>query len=75
MDLTPEELADLKESFEYNDLDHDGKIKLREFMSMLESLEAGMEPDEARMGFQEIDLDNDGGIELDEFIRWWAEPT
>jgi Ca2+-binding EF-hand superfamily protein len=68
-------LADLKESFEYNDLDRDGKIEFKEFVSMLESLEAGIEPDEARMGFREIDVDRDGGIELDEFIRWWTEPT
>ena len=75
MALTPEELSELEETFDYNDQDHDGKIELQEFINMLESLEAGMEPEEARMGFREIDTDRDGGIELDEFIRWWTEPT
>jgi Ca2+-binding EF-hand superfamily protein len=73
MQLTPEEFDELKESFEYNDLDHDGKIEFDEFVSMLQSLEAEIGHSEARIGFHEIDSDKDGAIELDEFIGWWVE--
>lgn len=73
MQVTPEEYEELKESFEYNDLDKDGKIEFDEFTSMLESLDAEVERSEARIGFREIDTDQDGAIELDEFISWWVE--
>lgn len=73
MDLTEEQYEELKETFEYNDLDNDGKIELDEFRRMLEALDAGVAPDEARVGFHEIDADGDGGIELDEFVEWWLE--
>jgi Ca2+-binding EF-hand superfamily protein len=73
MEMTPEELADLQESFEYNDLDHDGKIEFSEFVKMLDSLDAEVALEEAKLGFREIDTDKDGAIELDEFIRWWTE--
>ena len=73
MQATPEELEELKEGFEYNDRDHDGRIDLAEFTAMLEDLEAGIEPEEARLGFNTIDTDRDGAIDLEEFIDWWRE--
>lgn len=71
MDLTPEQYEELKESFEYNDLNGDGKIELDEFRRMLEALDAGVDAEEARVGFDAIDTDGDGGIEFDEFVDWW----
>jgi Ca2+-binding EF-hand superfamily protein len=73
MTTTPEELEELRETFEYNDLDSDGKIELDEFLRMLNALEAGMSRNEARIGFNEVDTDDDGLIDLEEFIAWWTE--
>ena len=73
MELTPEQYQELKESFEFNDLDNDGMIELDEFRSMLDALDAQMEPEAVRVGFETIDTDGDGGIEFDEFVDWWCE--
>lgn len=73
MPPTPEEIAELRESFNYNDPNADGKIDLDEFRRMLDDLEAGVSADEARIGFDEIDTDDDGAIGFDEFISWWSE--
>jgi Ca2+-binding EF-hand superfamily protein len=73
MTLTPEELGELKETFEYNDLDGDGKIEFNEFFKMLNALEAGATRQEARIGFDEVDTDDNGLIDLDEFVAWWTE--
>jgi Ca2+-binding EF-hand superfamily protein len=73
MAVTPEEYDELKESFEYNDSNDDGKIDFDEFMSMLNDLEADIDEKEARIGFRTIDTDRDAAIELDEFVNWWSE--
>lgn len=73
MSPTPEEIEELREGFEYNDSNGDGKIDFREFVSMLDDLEANVATDEARIGFDAIDTDNDRAIEFDEFIEWWSE--
>jgi len=73
MELTDEEREELRESFEYNDLDEDGRIELDEFVSMLEALETGIDRAEARIGFEAIDTDKDGVISFDEFADWWGE--
>jgi Ca2+-binding EF-hand superfamily protein len=73
MPVTPEEYTELKESFEYNDANGDGKVDFGEFMSMLNELEADIDEPEARIGFRAIDTDRDGAIELDEFVEWWSE--
>lgn len=68
-----EEIAELREGFEYNDSNGDGKIDFAEFVKMLRNLEANVAADEARIGFDVIDTDNDQAIEFDEFIEWWSE--
>ncbi|HEX6997650.1 MAG TPA: EF-hand domain-containing protein [Gammaproteobacteria bacterium] len=72
-DLTQDELDELRESFDYNDLDHDGMIQLDEFISMLDALEAGVSREEAVTGFREIDSNEDGLIDFDEFVAWWRQ--
>lgn len=64
---------ELREAFEYNDRDGDGRIELEEFILMLDELEAGMSDREARTGFNEIDSNDDGLIDLREFVAWWRE--
>jgi len=73
MRLDPEKLAELKESFDYNDANADGRIEFDEFVSMLKSLDAFGGHEEARVGFDSVDGDGDGLIDLDEFIAWWTE--
>jgi Ca2+-binding EF-hand superfamily protein len=70
---TDEQLDELREAFEYNDRDGDGRIEPDEFVAMLDELEAGMSAKEARIGFQDIDTNDDGLIDFDEFVAWWTE--
>jgi Ca2+-binding EF-hand superfamily protein len=71
--LSEEQLDELRESFDYNDRDGDGRIQLDEFVEMLDELEAEMNETEAKTGFAEIDTNDDGLIDFAEFCAWWAE--
>jgi calmodulin/calcium-binding protein CML/plastin-2 len=68
-----ERLEELREAFDYNDRDEDGRIELDEFVSMLDELEADTSAREAKVGFQDIDTNDDGLIDFDEFVAWWTE--
>jgi len=70
---TEEELDELREAFDYNDRDSDGKIQLDEFSSMLDELEAEMSKNDIEIGFKDIDTNDDGLIDFEEFVAWWAE--
>ena len=71
--LSDEQLDELRESFDYNDRDGDGRIQLDEFIEMLDELEAEMSAAEAKTGFAETDTNDDGLIDFAEFCAWWAE--
>jgi calmodulin len=68
-----DELDELREAFDYNDRDKDGRIQLDEFSAMLDELEAEMSPEEVEIGFKDIDTNDDGLIDFDEFVAWWGE--
>ena len=68
-----EELDELREAFDYNDRDGDGRIQLDEFSDMLDELEAEMSEKEIEIGFKDIDTNDDGRIDFQEFVAWWAE--
>lgn len=68
-----EELEELRESFDYNDRDHDGRIELTEFAEMLDELDSGMSKREVAIGFNDIDTNDDGLIDFDEFVAWWLQ--
>jgi calmodulin len=68
-----EELDELREAFDYNDRDGDGRIQLDEFASMLDELEAEMSESDVEIGFKDIDTNDDGLIDFTEFVGWWAE--
>jgi Ca2+-binding EF-hand superfamily protein len=70
---TEEQLEELRETFDYNDRDDDGRIELDEFVDMLDELEAGMAEKEAKIGFNDIDTNDDGLIDFDEFVAWWTQ--
>jgi calmodulin/calcium-binding protein CML/plastin-2 len=68
-----EELDELREAFDYNDRDGDGRIQLDEFSDMLDELEAEMSGKEIEIGFKDIDTNDDGLIDFEEFVAWWSE--
>jgi calmodulin/calcium-binding protein CML/plastin-2 len=68
-----EELDELREAFDYNDRDADGRIQVDEFSAMLDELEAGMTERDIEIGFKDIDTNDDGLIDFQEFVAWWAE--
>jgi calmodulin/calcium-binding protein CML/plastin-2 len=68
-----EELDELREAFDYNDRDGDGRIQLDEFSDMLDELEAGMSEKDIEIGFKDIDTNDDGRIDFQEFVAWWSE--
>ena len=71
--LTDEQREELQDTFQYNDMDGDGKIVPDEFVQMMEALGAGLSNAEARVGFAEIDSNDDGLIDFEEFVAWWME--
>jgi len=68
-----DELDELRETFDYNDRDGDGRIQKDEFVAMLDELDAGMTVQEMEIGFQDIDTNDDQLIDFDEFVVWWTE--
>jgi calmodulin len=68
-----EQLDELREAFDYNDRDGDGRIQVDEFSAMLDELEAGMTDKDIEIGFKDIDTNDDGLIDFQEFVAWWAE--
>ena len=68
-----EELDELREAFDYNDRDGDGRIQVDEFSDMLDELEAEMSEKEIEIGFKDIDTNDDGLIDFEEFVAWWTE--
>ena len=68
-----EQLDELREAFDYNDRDGDGRIEMAEFVAMLDELDADMSPGDMEIGFQDIDTNDDQLIDFDEFVTWWTE--
>ena len=68
-----EQLDELREAFDYNDRDGDGRIQVDEFSAMLDELEAGMTEKDIEIGFKDIDTNDDGLIDFPEFVAWWTE--
>ena len=71
MEISETDRQELREAFDFNDSDSNGKIDFVEFMAMLEGLEAGIDAAQAQIGFESVDTDGDGMISCDEFIEWW----
>ena len=71
-ELTQDQIEELREDFEFNDSDNDGRIEFDEFTELMALLEADMDEHDCRLGFREIDTDGDGAIGFDEFVAWWT---
>lgn len=67
LDLTPDQLEEIKEAFAMYDLDGNGVITTRELGSVMRTL--GLNPTEAEIlnFIKEVDTDNSGTISLKEF--------
>jgi calmodulin len=66
-----ENVARLREDYDYFDSNRDGRLEYGEFARFLAVLRSGVSEQEQRLGFHEIDVDRDGTIDFDEFLEWW----
>ena len=62
----------LREGFEFNDLNRDGRLTLGEFLRFMGQVDEDMTTEECQIAFDEIDLNRDGSIDFDEFVAWWT---
>lgn len=62
---------ELREDFDYNDVNGDGRLDRAEFGRLMANLDSEATRQEVDIGFDEIDSDNDGYIEFEEFVEWW----
>ncbi len=65
-----EERGRLREDFDFNDLNHDGRLTLGEFIRFMRNVDEDMTAAECQIGFDEIDTNRDGAIEFEEFEAW-----
>jgi Ca2+-binding EF-hand superfamily protein len=65
-----EERARLREDFDYNDLNHDGRLTLGEFIRFMRNVDEDLTAEQCEIGFDEIDTNRDGAIEFEEFVAW-----
>ena len=71
-ELTPEELEQLRTTFESFDLNHDGFIDVNEFHALLLKLERDVTQGECLLDFEEADTEGDGYVGFKEFVVWWT---
>jgi calmodulin len=71
--VNEDDVADLRESFDYFDKDDNGSIDRAEFAALLAALSDDFSRREADIGFDAIDVDHSGRISFDEFLAWWTE--
>jgi Ca2+-binding EF-hand superfamily protein len=67
-----EQRGRLREDFDFNDLNKDGRLTLGEFIRFMESVDENITTEECEIGFDEIDTNRDGAIEFEEFADWWS---
>lgn len=68
-----EQRGRLREDFDFNDVNRDGRLTLGEFIRFMESVDENMTAEECQIGFDEIDANRDGAIDFNEFLAWWSE--
>ena len=68
-----EQRGRLREDFDFNDVNRDGRLTLSEFIRFMESVDENMTAEECQIGFDEIDANRDGAIDFNEFLAWWSE--
>jgi calmodulin len=68
-----EQRGRLREDFDFNDLNKDGRLTLGEFIRFMNTVDENVTAEECEIGFDEIDTDHDGAIEFDEFVAWMSQ--
>jgi calmodulin len=68
-----EQRGRLREDFDFNDLNRDGRLSLGEFIRFMGTVDEDITPEELQIGFDEIDTNRDGSIDFEEFAAWWNE--
>ena len=71
-DLSTDELAELRESFDRCDSNGDGWIIVSECSALLLALDQDLSEDECMLAFEMTDADGDGSISFEEFMGWWT---
>lgn len=72
LEMDPERLEEMRESFDHFDRDENGKIDRFEFQELCKAIGGGVSDEEVDIGFQAIDSNGDGLIDFNEFVRWWS---
>jgi Ca2+-binding EF-hand superfamily protein len=67
-----EQRGRLREDFDFNDLNRDGRLTFGEFIRFMRSVDEDITANECQIGFDEIDTNRDGAIEFEEFVTWWT---
>jgi Ca2+-binding EF-hand superfamily protein len=67
-----EERGRLRETFDFNDINRDGRLTLGEFIRFMEAIDENLTSEECEIGFEEIDTNHDGAIGFEEFYTWWT---
>jgi len=67
-EVTPEQLAELRETFDFFDADDSGELDQAELHSCLTSTGMVLSEEELQVHFNEIDTDGSGAIGFDEFF-------
>jgi Ca2+-binding EF-hand superfamily protein len=65
--------ARLRADFDSNDVNHDGRLTLGEFIRFMENSNEEMTTEECQAAFDEIDTDSDGLIDFAHLLAWWNE--
>jgi Ca2+-binding EF-hand superfamily protein len=65
-----EERGRLREDFDFNDVNRDGRLTLGEFIRFMRNLDEDITAEECQIGFDQIDADRDGAIDFVEFEAW-----
>ncbi len=71
-ELTAQENAQLRATFDSCDLNADGFIDRDEFHALLQKLDGDVSREECLLDFEVADTEGDGYIGFKEFIVWWT---
>jgi len=63
----------LHETFDLNDVNHDGRLTLGEFIRLIREHDSDMTAEDCQTAFDEVDTDRDGLIDFAQLLRWWSE--
>jgi len=69
--ISQEEIAEIRDHFDFFDRDNSGLIDQDEFIELLKILAPSAGRSNAIRGFETIDGDRNDQIDFAEFLEWW----